>query len=70
MRKQRTKNLEIPKPELRSIKFLKFIKPKVDVFGMKKERVGNGGIGSLKKSASDERSITTESIKLSIKSRD
>jgi hypothetical protein len=37
---------------------------------MKKERVGNGGIGSLQKSASDERSITTESIKLSIKSGD
>jgi hypothetical protein len=37
---------------------------------MKKERVGNGDIDSLQTSASDERSITTESIKFSIKSGD
>jgi hypothetical protein len=37
---------------------------------MKKERVENGGIGCLKKPASNERSITTESIKLSVKSGD
>jgi hypothetical protein len=47
---------------------------------MKKERVGNGGIGSREKSKLDvtgsnfytrfERSMTTESIKLSVKSGD